>query len=65
MRTTWHGLLYKQTVAAEEGLTSYNLVKILDYPRIMWYPNNETTTNPNLTNNGRAVSEKTVFWDVK
>lgn len=56
---------YKQTVAAEEGLTSYNLVKILDYPRIMWYPNNETTTNPNLTNNGRIVSEKTVFWDVK
>ncbi len=56
---------YKQTVSAEEGLTSYNLVKILDYPRILWYPNNETTTNPNLSNGGRVVSEKTVFWDVK
>ena len=56
---------YAQTIEATESLTSFNLVKILDYPRVMWYPNGEVTVNPNITNNGRVVSEKTVFWDVK
>lgn len=56
---------YKQSIAPEKETTAYNLVKILDYPRILWYPNSEATTNPNVTNNGRVVSEKTVFWDVK
>ena len=56
---------YAQTIEATESLTSFNLVTILDYPRVMWYPNGEVTVNPNITNNGRVVSEKTVFWDVK
>lgn len=56
---------YTQTVEAAQGLTSYDLVTILKYPRILWYPQGETTVNHNVTNNGRVVSEKTVFWDVK
>lgn len=56
---------YTQTVEAVEGLTSYNLVSLLDFPRILWYPNTEVTVNPNLSNKDRIVSEKAVFWDVK
>ena len=56
---------YTQTVEAAQGLTSYNLVTILKYPRILWYPQEETTVNPNITNKGRVVSDKNVFWDVK
>ncbi len=55
---------YKQTVEPEAELTSYELKTILAFPRIMWYPNGEVTTNPNISNNARIVSEKTVFWDV-
>ena len=54
---------YTQTVEAQQGLSSYNLVSLLAYPRIMWYPQSETNVNPNLTNNGRIVSSKLVFWD--
>jgi hypothetical protein len=56
---------YTQTVEAAQGLTPYNLVTILKYPRILWYPQEETTVNPNITNKGRVVSDKNVFWDVK
>jgi len=56
---------YAQTVEATPTLTSYNLVTILKYPRIMYYPQGEITLNPNITNDGRIVSNKTVFWDVQ
>lgn len=56
---------YRQSVEAVAELTSYNLVSLLDFPRILWYPNTEVTVNPNLSNKDRIVSEKTVFWDVK
>lgn len=56
---------YTQTVEAVSGLTSYNLVNLLKYPRIMYYPQGEVTVNPNVTNEGRVVSNKNVFWDVK
>lgn len=56
---------YTQTVEAHEGLTQFNLVNLLKYPRIMWYPQAETQVNPNVTNEGRVVSNKAVFWDVK
>lgn len=56
---------YAQTVEATPTLTSYNLVTILKYPRIMYYPQGEITLNPNITNDGRIVSSKTVFWDVQ
>ena len=29
----------------------------------MYYPLDETTVNPNITNDGRIVTNKTVFWD--
>lgn len=54
---------YTQTVEAQQGLTPFNLVSLLAFPRIMWYPQDETTVNPNITNNGRVVSNKAVFWD--
>lgn len=54
---------YTQTIEAQQGLTSFNLVSLLAFPRIMWYPQGETTVNPNITNNGRIVSNKAVFWD--
>lgn len=55
---------YAQTIEATPTLTSYNLVSILKYPRIMYYPQGEITLNPNITNEGRIVSDKNVFWDV-
>ena len=56
---------YTQTVKAQMGLTAYSLVSILKYPRIMYYPQGETQLNPNITNEGRVVSNNNVFWDVK
>jgi len=56
---------YTQTVESVQGLTAFNLVNLLKYPRIMWYPQAETQVNPNVTNEGRIVSDKAVFWDVK
>ena len=56
---------YAQTVEAQATLTSFNLVTLLKYPRIMYYPQGETQLNPNITNEGRIVSDKNVFWDVK
>lgn len=54
---------YAQTVEAKPELTSFNLVSLMAFPRIMWYPLGETDVNPNITNNGRVVSNKAVFWD--
>ena len=56
---------YAQTVEAAQSLTSFNLVSLLKYPRVMYYPQGETQLNPNITNEGRVVSDKNVFWDVK
>ena len=54
---------YAQTIEATRGLSSFELVTILDYPRILWYPQNEIETNPNVSNSSRNVAVKTVFWD--
>ena len=44
---------------------AYDCVNIIDYPRIMWYPDAETQLNGNISNQGRIVSNATVFWDVQ
>lgn len=56
---------YEQTEEAVPAAVpvEYESVKILDYPRIMWYPDGETQVNKNISNVGRIVSKKTVFWD--
>ncbi|MBR3743947.1 MAG: SusD/RagB family nutrient-binding outer membrane lipoprotein [Bacteroidales bacterium] len=54
---------YAQSVEAKPELTPYNLVTILAYPRVMWYPQGEVDVNPNISNEGRVVSSKVVFWD--
>lgn len=54
---------YAQTVAATASLTSFDLVNLLKFPRVLYYPQSETTVNPNVTNEGRVVSDKNVFWD--
>ena len=56
---------YAQEVEATPGLVSFELVNLLDFPRILYYPQSETTVNPNITNKGRIVSSKNVFWDAK
>ena len=56
---------YAQEGEATPGLVSFELVNLLDFPRILYYPQSETTVNPNITNKGRIVSSKNVFWDVK
>ena len=56
---------YAQVKDPTPTLTSYDLVNILAYPRIMYYPQSEITVNPNVTNEGRIVSNSNVFWDVK
>lgn len=57
---------YEQTTEATPASTpvQYESVKILDYPRIMWYPDGEIQVNKNITNSGRVVSTAHVFWDV-
>ncbi|MBR5158670.1 MAG: SusD/RagB family nutrient-binding outer membrane lipoprotein [Bacteroidaceae bacterium] len=60
---------YDQTIAASplpEPL-AYDCSVILDYPRIMWYPESETQLNKaNINNTNRTVSDYTnVFWDVQ
>lgn len=60
---------YDQTVAATplpEPL-AYDCSVILDYPRIMWYPEDEIQlNNVNINNKNRTVGSYTnVFWDVQ
>lgn len=45
--------------------TEINLKTIAAYPRVMWYPEDETKANPNIVNTDRVVSDRTVFWDVQ
>lgn len=54
---------YKHSREPVVGPESIPLTGIRDYPRVMWYPSSETTNNKNVTNVGRDVSTKTVFWD--
>lgn len=54
---------YAQTKAATPGLTSFDLVNLLAFPRILYYPESEATLNANVTNVGRTVSASNVFWD--
>lgn len=56
---------FTQTAEAVSGTTRFDLVSILDYPRVLYYPLGETSVNPNITNEGRIVSERLVFWDVQ
>lgn len=56
---------YAQTKEATPTLTSFDLNTLLSFPRVMYYPTSETTLNPNISNAGRVVSDKNVFWDVK
>ena len=56
---------FAQTVEASSSLTQFNIVSLLDYPRALWYPLGETSVNKNITNEGRVLADKTVFWDVK
>ncbi len=54
---------YAQTVEAKPELTPFNLVSLMAFPRVMWYPQGETNANPNISNKDRIVSNKYVFWD--
>lgn len=45
--------------------TTFDLANLLKFPRIMYYPQSEIDVNPNVTNEGRVVSNSNVFWDVK
>lgn len=56
---------YAQTVSPTPTPTTYDLVNLLKFPRVLYYPQSETTVNPNVTNEGRVVSDKNVFWDLK
>jgi hypothetical protein len=56
---------FAQTAEAVSETTKFNLVTLLDFPRVLHYPLGETSVNPNITNEGRVVSESHVFWDVK
>ena len=56
---------FTQTVEAASGTTRFEIVSLLEYPRSLWYPMGETSVNPNLTNEGRVLANKVLFWDVK
>jgi hypothetical protein len=60
---------YDQTVEAKPlaPALAYDCSVILDYPRIMWYPESETQlNNANINNKSRVVGNYTnVFWDVQ
>ena len=47
-----------------EGGAELPLVKIADYPRVLWYPQDECDVNPNITNKDRNITVSNVFWDV-
>lgn len=47
-----------------EGGVGLAIVEILDYPRILWYPQGECNVNPNITNKDRNITVSNVFWDV-
>ena len=47
-----------------EGGAELPLVKIADYPRVLWYPQDECNVNPNITNKDRNITLSNVFWDV-
>ncbi|MBO7248413.1 MAG: SusD/RagB family nutrient-binding outer membrane lipoprotein, partial [Bacteroidaceae bacterium] len=60
---------FDHTVAATdmtaEGGVELPIIKISDYPRILWYPQGECDVNPNISNKDRNVTVSNVFWDVQ
>ena len=48
-----------------EGGVELPIIKISDYPRILWYPQGECDVNPNISNKNRNVTVSNVFWDVQ
>jgi SAM-dependent methyltransferase len=47
-----------------EGGAELAIFKIADYPRVLWYPQDECDVNPNITNSGRNITVSNLFWDV-
>lgn len=47
-----------------EGGAELAIFKIADYPRVLWYPQDECDVNPNITNKDRNITVSNVFWDV-
>jgi hypothetical protein len=55
---------FKNNKEPEPGPVNIPLKGINAYPRAMWYPNTEVTRNgANVTNVGRDLSAKILFWD--
>lgn len=54
---------YKSSKSPELGPVSIPLKGINAFPRAMWYPISEVTRNPNITNDGRNIASKLLFWD--
>ncbi len=52
------------TDLSAEGCAELPIVKVADYPRVLWYPQDECDVNPNITNSGRNITLSNVFWDV-
>lgn len=54
---------YKTSQNPELGPVNIPLKGINAFPRAMWYPSSEVTRNPNVTNEGRNLSNPILFWD--
>ncbi len=52
------------TDLSAEGGAELPVVNILDYPRVLSYPQDECNVNPNITNKDRNITESHIFWDV-
>ncbi|NDW10100.1 SusD/RagB family nutrient-binding outer membrane lipoprotein [Dysgonomonas sp. 520] len=54
---------YKPDKEPTIGPETIPLKGINNYPRALWYPDSEVSRNPNVTNEGRDLSSKIIFWD--
>lgn len=54
---------YKTSQDPELRPVNIPLKGINAFPRAMWYPSSEVTRNPNVTNEGRNLSNPILFWD--
>lgn len=56
---------YKQIGPAEQNvdMTPTALQDIIGYPRVLWYPGDEASSNPNISNSERDVQKAAIFWD--
>lgn len=61
--TTYAQSPYKTSQVPEQGPVNIPLKGINAFPRAMWYPSSEVTRNPNVTNEGRNLSNPILFWD--